>query len=86
MGRERWEREGGCCAGELNEGKRDKGRGARAWGRGRAPGARGPSWAGPGQARLGRVGLGWAAQRVKTPWHAQPQIGIQFAKQNPKRD
>jgi hypothetical protein len=32
------------------------------------------------------VGLGWAAPRVKIPWHAQPQIGIQFAKQNLKRD
>jgi hypothetical protein len=31
------------------------------WGAG-APGARGPSWA----------GLGWAAPRAKTPWHAQP--------------
>jgi hypothetical protein len=41
----------------------------------------GPSWAGPN-----RVGLGWAAPRVKIPWHTQPQIGIQFAKQNPKRD
>jgi hypothetical protein len=34
------------------------------------------------QGRAGRagprcVGLGWAASRVKTPWHAQPQIGIQ---------
>jgi hypothetical protein len=40
----------------------------------RGAGARGSSWA----------GLGWAAPQVKTPWHAQPQIGIQFAKQNPK--
>jgi hypothetical protein len=43
-GRERGGR-GGCCAGELNEGKRP-GEGAR-MGRARAPGARGPSWAGP---------------------------------------
>jgi hypothetical protein len=35
---------------------------------------------------LDRVGLGWGAPRVKIPWHAQPHIGIQFAKQNPKRD
>jgi hypothetical protein len=40
----------------------------RAW----APGARGPRL---GRAGPGWVGLGWAAPRVKTPWHAQPQIG-----------
>jgi hypothetical protein len=44
---------------------------------GRGRGARG-AWA--------KAGLGWAAPRAKTPWHAQPQIRIQFAKQNPKRD
>jgi hypothetical protein len=38
-------------------------------------------------AELGRAGLGWAAApRVKILWHAQPQIGIQFAKQNLKWD
>jgi hypothetical protein len=53
---------------------------------------RGHAWGGHGrQGRAGRagsrrVGLGWAAPRVKTPWHAQPQIGIQSAKQNMKRD
>jgi hypothetical protein len=46
---------------------------------------------GEGQGRQGRAGqgrarLGWAASRVKISWHAQPQIEIQFAKQNPKRD
>jgi hypothetical protein len=51
--------ERGCCAGELNEGKRDKGR-AR-MGRARAPGARGPSWAGPGWAGSGQAGLGRTA-------------------------
>jgi hypothetical protein len=61
-------------------------RGGGAWGGHGAPGARGPSWATPGRAGLGRVGLGWAAPRVKTLWHAQPQIGIQPAKQNPKRN
>jgi hypothetical protein len=44
---------GGCCAGELNEGKRS-GEGAHI-GRGRAPGAHGPSWAGPGRDGLGRT-------------------------------
>jgi hypothetical protein len=73
---------GSCCAGELNEGKRPGERGTH-MGRGRALGARGPR---PGRAGPGQVGLGWAAPRVKTPWHAQPHIGIQFAKQNPKRD
>jgi hypothetical protein len=38
------------------------------------------------RAELGQAGSGWAAPRVKTPWHAQPRIEIQFAKQNPKRD
>jgi hypothetical protein len=45
-------------------------------GRARAPGARGSSWA----------RLGWATPWFKTPWPAQPQIGIQFVKQNPKQD
>jgi hypothetical protein len=76
-GRERGGRERELCAGELNEGKRPGEGGAR-MGSGRAPGPRGP--------RPGQAGPGWAAPRVKTPWHAQPQIGIQFAKQNPKRD
>jgi hypothetical protein len=66
--RERWEREGGYCAGELNEGKRP-GEGAHGEGMG---------------ARGARAELGRAAPRVKTPWHAQPHIGIQFAKQNTK--
>jgi hypothetical protein len=65
--------------------------------RGKRPGEGGTTWggagrqgrAGQGRAELGRagsdwVGLGWAAPRVKILWHAQPQIGIQFAKQNPK--
>jgi hypothetical protein len=60
---------GGCCAGELNEEKRP-GEGARAWGRGRALGAREPK---PGRAGPGRVGLGWATPRVKIPWHSQPE-------------
>jgi hypothetical protein len=66
------------CAGELNEGKENRG-GAR---HGEGQGARGtrvkagPSW----------VGLGWAAPWVKISWHAQPQIENQFAKQNPERD
>jgi hypothetical protein len=38
-----------------------------------------PSWAGPD-----RVRLGWATPRVKIPWHTQPQIRIQFVKQNSK--
>jgi hypothetical protein len=51
LGHHEWrEREGGCCAGELNEGKRDKGRGG-GHGEGTAPGARGPR---PG--RVGRAG------------------------------
>jgi hypothetical protein len=58
---------------------KDQGRGGARMGRAQASGARGPSW--PGRARLGL-----AAPRVKILWHAQPQIGIQFAKQNPKRD
>jgi hypothetical protein len=57
---------------------REKGQGgARAWGAGGARGAR---------AELGRAEPGWAAPRVKTPWHAQPLIGHQFVKQNPKRN
>jgi hypothetical protein len=39
---------------------------------------------GQGQAELGQAGLGWATPRVEIPWHAQPQIGIKFAKQNTK--
>jgi hypothetical protein len=50
----------------LNEGERDKRRGARTWGRGR--GARG-AWA--------RAGPSWVASWVKIPRHAQPMIGIQ---------
>jgi hypothetical protein len=69
--RERGGRGGGCCAGELNEGKRPGERGAH----GEGTGGRGT-----------RAELGWAAPRVKIPWHTQPQIGIQFAKQNLKRD
>jgi hypothetical protein len=42
--RERWRR-GGCCAGELNEGKRP-GEGAHGGGA-EVPGARGPGRAGP---------------------------------------
>jgi hypothetical protein len=58
--------------------------------RGRRPGEGARHREGQGargtRAELGRAGLGWAAPRVKTLWHAQPQIGIQFTKQNPKRD
>jgi hypothetical protein len=46
--------------------ERDQGRG-RAHGEGM--GARGA------RAEMGRAGLGLAAPWVKTPWHAQPQIG-----------
>jgi hypothetical protein len=60
--RERCGTGGVCCAGELNEGKRPGERGAH----GEGTGARG-AWA-----ELGQAGLGWAAPRVKTPWHAQP--------------
>jgi hypothetical protein len=56
---------------KSNEIKRP-GEGGTRMGRARALGARGPR---PGQAGPGRAGLGWAAPRVKTPWHAQPQIG-----------
>jgi IS5 family transposase len=34
----------------------------------------------------GQTELGWDAPRVKTPWHAQPQIGNQSTKQNPKQN
>jgi hypothetical protein len=49
----------------------------RAWGAGGARGA---------QAELGRAGSGWARPHrgAKIPWHAQPQIRIQFVMQNPK--
>jgi hypothetical protein len=47
--------------------ERDQGRG-RVWGGHGRQGCAGR--AGPGRAGLGRVAL-----RVKTPWHAQPQIG-----------
>jgi hypothetical protein len=57
--------------GELNEGKR--------------PGEGAQYREGQG-ARGAQAKLGWAAPRVKTSWHAQPQIEIQSAKQNPKRD
>jgi hypothetical protein len=56
--------------GELNEGKRHKGRGA--W-----EGAGRQGRTGQGRAELGRVGPGWAAPQDKNPRHAQPQIGIQ---------
>jgi hypothetical protein len=56
---------------ELNEGKRDKGRG-RAWG-----GVGRQGHAGQGRAKLGWAGPGWAAPWDKNPRHAQPQIGIQ---------
>jgi hypothetical protein len=52
--------ERGCCAGELNEGKRDKGRGRMGRAR-RARGARAElgharsGWAGSGRAGLGRT-------------------------------
>jgi hypothetical protein len=68
-------------------GKRS-GEGGEAWGGAGRQGARGPrpGQAGPSRAGSDWVGLGWAAPRVKILWHAQPQIGIQFVKQNPKRD
>lgn len=56
--------------------ERDQANG-RAWGAGGAKGAR---------AELGWAGLGQAAPRVKNPRHTQPQIGIQFVKQNSKRN
>jgi hypothetical protein len=68
--RERGGRERELCAGELNEGKETRGGGRHREGQGARAEAE-PSWAAP---------------RVKTPWHAQPQIEIQFAKQNLKRD
>jgi hypothetical protein len=58
------------CTRELNEGKRDQGRGAHGEGQG-ARGARAkarPSWA---------AGLSRAALRDKNPRHTQPQIEIQ---------
>jgi hypothetical protein len=66
------ERERELCVGELNEGKRDKGRGAHAWGRVGRQGRTGQGWV-----ELGRAGPGWAATRDKNPRHAQPQTGIQ---------
>jgi hypothetical protein len=63
-GRERWERERELCVGELNEGKRGKGRGTLTWGEGQGC-----------QGRAGRAGPGWVVSRVKIPRHAQPQIG-----------
>jgi hypothetical protein len=63
--------------------------------RGRRLGEGGPAWGGHGrQGRVGRAGPGWARSgraglgrtAGQTPWHAQPQIGIQFVKQNLKRD
>jgi hypothetical protein len=57
--------------------ERDQGRG-RMGSRGRLERA---GRAGPGQA-----GLGWAVPRVKITWHAPPHNGIQFAKQNPRRN
>jgi hypothetical protein len=68
--RERWERES-LLRGRNQMRERDHG-GARM---GEGTGVRGA----PSQA-----GLGWAAPWVKTPWHAQPQIENQSAKQNPK--
>jgi hypothetical protein len=41
-------------------------------GRGRAPGVRGPERAEPG----------WVALQGKNPRHAQPSIGIRFAKRD----
>jgi hypothetical protein len=63
--------------GRIEMRERDQRGVARAWG---GQGARGV------RVELGRAGLGWAAPRGKISWHAQPQIGYQFAKQNPKRD
>jgi hypothetical protein len=64
---------GSCCAGELNEGKRP-GEGA-CMGRGRAPGAREPSWVGPSRAGLGGAGLGRTTgqnpmARTTTDWNS----------------
>jgi hypothetical protein len=52
-------------------------------GRGRGRGQQGEGSGARGRAGQGRavshwVGLGWAGPRVKIPWHAQPQIGIQM--------
>jgi hypothetical protein len=71
-GEERDGRERELCAGELNEGKRGKGRGRRGGG----AGVRGP---GPGRVGLGRV----AGQNptTRTTTGRKP-----IAKRNPKRD
>jgi hypothetical protein len=75
------ERGGGVeVAARENQMKERERKEGGAWGRGRAPGARGLERAGLGWARLGWVGLGWAAPWVKITRHAQPQIGVQFAK------
>jgi hypothetical protein len=74
--RERWERKGGCCAGELNEGKRDKGRGARM---GEGQGARvaraelgqaRSGWARSGRAGLGRTTGQNPVARTTTDWNS----------------
>jgi hypothetical protein len=62
---------------EMRE--RDQGGGAQ----GEGTGARG-AWAEAGRAGPVRAGLGRTAGQ--NPRHAQPQIGIPFAKQNTKRN
>jgi hypothetical protein len=73
-GEDRDGRERELCVGELNEGKETRGGGAH----GEGQGARGT------RAKAGpcRIGLGWAAPRVKIPRHAQPQLENQFAKRD----
>jgi hypothetical protein len=70
-GEERDGRERELCAGELNEGKRDKGRGGTCMGRGKAPGAHGPR---PSRA---------AGQKPTT---CTTTDRSPIANQNPKRD
>jgi hypothetical protein len=73
-GEDRDGRERELCVGELNEGKETRGGGAH----GEGQGARGT------RAKAGpcRIGLGWAAPRVKIRRHAQPQLGNQFVKRD----
>jgi hypothetical protein len=80
--REIWERER-LLRGRIEMRERDQRRGARAWGGHGRQGRTGRDRAGPCW-----VGLGWAGPHrgAKIPWHTQPQIRIQFVKQNPKRN
>jgi hypothetical protein len=55
-------------------------------GRGRVLGARGPSWAGPGRARLGRAGSDWVVSRDQKPTTRTTTNQNPIANRNPKRD